>query len=263
MIEPLVALPAHVRDRLARALEAGALRAPYSEVAVQAALGGGLARGDLAAVAAALRALADRDIGGAAVALALRAAASAAAAITRPDLVWSGPPVAGLHARDTRQVYDELVGSATRSLWISTYAYFDGPRAFETLAGRMDAVAGLNVVLLLNIHRQAHEPASAEDLVASFAARLWNHEWPGERRPDVFYDPRSVADDAPGAVLHAKAIVADDRAAFVTSANLTEAAFDRNIEVGVLTRDAALAAALARHFQVLIDQGLLVPLPSS
>ena len=57
-------------------------------------------------------------------------------------------------------------------------------------------------------------------------------------------------------MLHAKAIVADDRAAFVTSANLTEAAFDRNIEVGVLTRDAALAAALARHFQVLIDQGL-------
>ena len=134
VIESLVALPAHVRDRLARALEAGALRAPYSEVAVQAALGGGLARSDLAAVAAELRALADRDIGGGAVALALRAAASAAAAITRPDLVWSGPPVAGLHARDTRQVYDELVGSATRSLWISTYAYFDGPRAFETLA---------------------------------------------------------------------------------------------------------------------------------
>ena len=126
----------------------------------------------------------------------------------------------------------------------------------------MDAVAGLSVVLLLNIHRQPHEPGSAEDLVARFAARLWNHDWPGERRPDVFYDPRSVADEAPGAVLHAKAIVADDRAAFVTSANLTEAAFDRNIEVGVLTRDAALAAALARHFQALIDRGLLVPLPS-
>ena len=262
MIESLVALPAHVRERLARALEAGALRAPYSEVAVQAALGGGLARGDLAAVAAALRALADRDIGGVAVALALRAAASAAAAITRPDLVWSGPPVAGLHARDTRQVYDELVGSATRSLWISTYAYFDGPRAFETLAGRMDAVAGLGVVLLLNIHRQPHETGAAEDLVARFAAHLWNRDWPGERRPAVFYDPRSVTDETPGAVLHAKAVVADDRAAFVTSANLTEAAFDRNVEVGVLTRDAALAASLARHFQALIDRGFLVPLPS-
>jgi phosphatidylserine/phosphatidylglycerophosphate/cardiolipin synthase-like enzyme len=57
-------------------------------------------------------------------------------------------------------------------------------------------------------------------------------------------------------------VVADDEAAFVTSANLTEAAFDRNIEVGVLTRDHVFAASLARHFRTLIEQGLLLPLPS-
>ena len=44
-------------------------------------------------------------------------------------------------------------------------------------------------------------------------------------------------------MLHAKAVVVDDRAAFVTSANLTEAALDRNIEVGVLSRERTLAAA--------------------
>ena len=66
----------------------------------------------------------------------------------------------------------------------------------------------------------------------------------------------------PGGILHAKAVIADDEAAFVTSANLTEAAFDRNIEVGVLTRDRALAASLARHFGTLIERGLLLPLPS-
>jgi hypothetical protein len=37
----------------------------------------------------------------------------------------------------------------------------------------------------------------------------------------------------PLAVLHAKAVVADDEAVLVTSANLTEAALDRNIELGV------------------------------
>jgi phosphatidylserine/phosphatidylglycerophosphate/cardiolipin synthase-like enzyme len=66
----------------------------------------------------------------------------------------------------------------------------------------------------------------------------------------------------PGRILHAKAVIADDEAAFVTSANLTEAAFDRNIEVGVLTRDHALAASLGRHFGTLIERGLLLPLPS-
>ncbi len=34
----------------------------------------------------------------------------------RPDLVWSGPEVPGLHARDTRRVYEELLGSAERTL---------------------------------------------------------------------------------------------------------------------------------------------------
>ena len=57
--------------------------------------------------------------------------------------MWSGPEVPGLHARDTRRVYEELLGSAERSVWASTYAFFDGPKAFEVLARRMDAVPGL------------------------------------------------------------------------------------------------------------------------
>ena len=65
----------------------------------------------------------------------------------------------------------------------------------------------------------------------------------------------------PGGVLHAKAVVADDEAVFVTSANLTEAALDRNIEVGLLVRDRALAATLSSHFRGLIDRELLRPLP--
>jgi phosphatidylserine/phosphatidylglycerophosphate/cardiolipin synthase-like enzyme len=64
-------------------------------------------------------------------------------------------------------------------------------------------------------------------------------------------------------VLHAKAVVADDEAVFVTSANLTEAAFDRNIELGLLVRDRALALSIVSHFQVLIARELLRPLPAS
>ncbi len=79
----------------------------------------------------------------------------------------------------------------------------------------------------------------------------------------MFYDPRSLGSAGAEGVLHAKAVVVDDRAAFVTSANLTEAAFDRNIEVGMLSRDRTLAASLARHFRVLIDQKLLSPLPGA
>jgi phosphatidylserine/phosphatidylglycerophosphate/cardiolipin synthase-like enzyme len=77
----------------------------------------------------------------------------------------------------------------------------------------------------------------------------------------VFYDPRALEQEGPSGVLHAKAVVTDDEAVFVTSANLTEAALDRNIELGLLVRDRTLAASVSSHFRGLIDRGLLRPLP--
>ncbi len=68
----------------------------------------------------------------------------------------------------------------------------------------------------------------------------------------MYYDPRALELDGPGGVLHAKAIVADDEVVFVTSANLTEAALDRNIKVGLLVRDRAMAATLSSNFRVYI-----------
>jgi phosphatidylserine/phosphatidylglycerophosphate/cardiolipin synthase-like enzyme len=97
--------------------------------------------------------------------------------------------------------------------------------------------------------------------VTQFAEEFWTKAWPGQREPDVYYYPRSLDLDATTGVLHAKGVVVDDEAVFVTSANFTEAALDRNIEVGMLSRDRTLAASLALHFHVLIERELLLPLP--
>lgn len=258
MIDQLLKLPAHLRERLARALEAGLVGPPYTEMALRAALN---ANDGVGSTCASLRQLADRGIPGPAIALALDAAARTVARIERPDLVWSGPEVPGLQARDTRRVYEELVASAQRSIWVSTYVYYDGQRAFRTLADRLAATPDLRVTILLNIQRKHGDTTASDELIVRFADRFWKRDWPGARQPAVFYDPRSLGPEGVEGVLHAKAVVADEEAVFVTSANLTEAAFDRNIEVGVLSRDHALAASLARHFQVLIDQRLLLPLP--
>ncbi len=103
----------------------------------------------------------------------------------------------------------------------------------------------------------------AEHLVRRFADHFWTTDWPGSSRPSVYYDPRALDLDGPGGVLHAKVVVSDDEAVFVTSANLTEAALDRNIEVGLLVRDHALAASVSAHFRGLIDRRLLHPLPAA
>ena len=258
MIDALLDLPAHLRKRLASALESGLLATPCSAASLRSVLGIGEGIED---VGGALLELERMGISGPAAAAWIRAVEEAASRTPRPDLVWSGPEVPGLYARDTRRVYEELLGSAERTVWASTYAFFDGPRAFEVLARRMDARSELRVTLLLNIQRKRGDTTAAEQLVRRFADRFWATDWPGSSRPSVFYDPRALESEGPAGVLHAKALVVDDEAVFVTSANLTEAALDRNIEVGLLVRDRALALTLSSHFRGLIDRGLLRPLP--
>jgi phosphatidylserine/phosphatidylglycerophosphate/cardiolipin synthase-like enzyme len=170
--------------------------------------------------------------------------------------------VPGLHARDTRRVFEELLGSARESIWASTFVYFDGPKAFEVLARRMEELRDLKVTLLLNIQRKRGNSTASDELIRQFADRLWRKDWPGAVRPRVFYDPRALDTDGPGGVLHAKAVVVDDEAVLITSANLTEAALDRNIELGMLLRDRAFALTVTSHFRALIDRDLLLPLPA-
>jgi phosphatidylserine/phosphatidylglycerophosphate/cardiolipin synthase-like enzyme len=57
--------------------------------------------------------------------------------------------------------------------------------------------------------------------------------------------------------LHVKCAVIDD-VALVGSANLTDDAFNRNMELGMLVRDQVTVAAIAGHFEELIRQGVLV-----
>lgn len=76
--------------------------------------------------------------------------------------------------------------------------------------------------------------------------------------PGIFArDTRMVFDE----LLHAKAVVVDDEALFITSANLTEAAGERNIEIGVLLRDRSMALTVVSYFQRMIDGAYLRLLP--
>ncbi len=260
MIDPLLDLGAHLRERLADALESGLLGPPYTPMSLQSTLGP-LSSGE--GVVAALRHLEGMGVTGRASAAWLRSVDRVNSRKAAPDLVWSGPEVPGMHSRDTRRVYDELLGSAERSVWASTYAFFDGPKVFEVLARRMDAMPTLRVRLLLNVQRRRGDTTTADEVVRQFADHFWRADWPGAARPSVYYDPRAVETEGARGILHAKAVVVDDLAVFVTSANFTEAALDRNIEVGLLVRDRALALSLSSHFQGLIDRKLLRPLPSA
>lgn len=121
----------------------------------------------------------------------------------------------------------------------------------------MESGPSLRATPLPNIQRKRGDTSVSEQLVRRFADHFWKTDWPGSSHPSVFYDPRALDSEGPSGVLHAKAVVADDETVFVTSANLTEAALERNIELGVLIRDRAFALTIVGYFRSLIDRDLL------
>jgi phosphatidylserine/phosphatidylglycerophosphate/cardiolipin synthase-like enzyme len=178
------------------------------------------------------------------------------------DLVTSGPEGAGTANRDTGVVVRDLFARAERSVLVVGFAVYQGKQVFRELADRMAVRPDLKVRLCLDVHRGVNDTATAEDLVRDFSFRFRSSQWPRDRPlPEMYYDPRGVEPSAAKrSSLHAKCVVVDGETSFVTSANFTEAAQERNVEAGLLLRSSWLAGRLAKHFDTLIAERLLVPL---
>jgi phosphatidylserine/phosphatidylglycerophosphate/cardiolipin synthase-like enzyme len=169
------------------------------------------------------------------------------------DLVLSGPDVADFPTRDTAAVICEIIEAAGTEVLVAGYAIHNARRVFERLAHRMQERPDLRVTLVVDIGRPWSDTSLDSQVVARFAHEFRTKHWPWHPMPPIYYDPRSLsmANDKRSA-MHAKCVVVDRQIAFITSANLTEAAQERNIEVGVAVRDAPLAARLVGWFEGLI-----------
>lgn len=175
------------------------------------------------------------------------------------EFVWSGPERGVSQTRETSVVVDDLFRHAEREVLVATYAIYDGETVFKTLAERMAEVPTLRVRFFVHIGREPHQMEMADaEVLRAFGQRFKNDQWPaGVRYPEFFYDPRTLLTGATRASLHAKFIVVDDTRAFVTSANFTEAAQQRNIEAGILVENPQFSRALRDQFDMLIGRRLL------
>lgn len=239
--------------RLADALASGRLSAPLSAFALKRA-----APCSNEFVAEVLR-LSDEGMSPAHLAMLLNAAAEAAearAGQTSAELVWTGPELPGVSSRDTSVVVRELWAQAERDVIVSTFVVQGIETVFEPLAARMAERPDLRVRLFLHIGRTPRDTALDSELVREFSD-TFTRRWPGQRRPEAYYDPRGLsAEPSIRATWHAKCVVVDDELSFVTSANFTEWAQDRNVEAGVLVRSRHFNAQLRQQF----DSVLRVPL---
>ena len=181
------------------------------------------------------------------------------------DLVWTGHDVFSSESRDTSIVVQELFSTAQSSVLISSYALDKGKKGrelFQVLATRMDANPNLQVRMFLNVQRPYRNKTSESVILREFADTFRQKVWSGIRLPKVFYDSRSLSTETGSRrCLHAKCVVVDEERLFVTSANFTEAAHERNIEAGVLIADPIAAKAMQSQFEALVERKILRRVP--
>jgi cardiolipin synthase A/B len=148
-----------------------------------------------------------------------------------------------------RYIEHHFSESARRILLVTFAAY----RVDRLCEGLVKAVSrGVQVTMIFESEAES-EGQLSKDAAAAFnalpRAGVRVYYWPLAKRE------RNSA-GRPGK-LRVKCAVIDD-AAIIGSANLTDDAFNRNMELGVIIRDRGTVDAIARHFEELIHKGTFV-----
>jgi phosphatidylserine/phosphatidylglycerophosphate/cardiolipin synthase-like enzyme len=164
------------------------------------------------------------------------------------ELVWSGPDVGHPTARKTFQVMNEMLQHASESVLIVGYSLFlRGDLAQDLLVklGKLSA-KGVSIKFIVDRRYKGWSGDGAE----GHSIREIKENWLSDTPKPLVYS--WVSDDNENSKLHAKLMLVDDRDLLVTSANLTGAGLETNLELG-LRIQGDTARNCAEHFLSLIN----------
>ncbi|HFD86747.1 MAG TPA: hypothetical protein ENJ35_03615 [Gammaproteobacteria bacterium] len=174
------------------------------------------------------------------------------------DVVWTGPEVAGSEARRTEAVVNEILASAESELLIVGYWLVTSTAQVEALIELLiqKSRAGIQVRFVFDPGEKSVGP---DNFIA--LNKLWPQDVEGMPREVYSWSEHMMKATSKSGhqydrKLHAKVIVADRHDALVTSANLTHAGMLENLEMGIRIQGVT-AGALVRHFDLLIEEGIL------
>lgn len=157
------------------------------------------------------------------------------------ELVWTGPTTPFVSARRTEQALLQVINAAKASLFIMSFVAYDVSSIVRALNEACER--GVLTAMLLE-SSQEYGGSITNDAIGKMrtlvpTARLY--AW--MNKAELFSDGR----------VHAKVAVADARTCFITSANLTGFAMERNMEAGVLITGGHIPRLLQEHLRSLVD----------
>ena len=169
--------------------------------------------------------------------------------------VLSGPAVPGVPVVATPTVVRGLFEEADSRVLVSSYVFHSASELLAPLAKRMDGDPGFEVTIITDLSHGRKNDEPIPVVTNRFKQQFLAQSWPGKRCPNLWHDPRALLepDRSKSGVMHAKTVIIDEAAAFITSANFTEAAQGRNVEAGILMRHPVHVKTLRAFFDGLID----------
>jgi len=161
------------------------------------------------------------------------------------ELVWTGPSSQIVPTRKTEQVLLQVIRGAKKKLFLTSFVAYEVSTVINALREAMER--GVAVSFLLESSEE-HGGSVERDSIGKMRKSL-----PDAR---VLYWATKEGDFAAGKV-HAKVAVADGYECFLTSANLTGYAMEKNMEAGVLITGGAIPRSLHDHLNALITTGIV------
>ena len=166
------------------------------------------------------------------------------------ELLWSGPsPSSQIPGRRIDQVFYDLISTAKHDILLVTFAAY---KVHQLSDGLLRALhRGVRVRLILEFEETSQGQLSTDALQA-FPELV-------RQRSEIYYwplDKRERNSSGRPGKLHAKVAVIDDLA-ILSSANLTDDAFSRNCELGILFSNPQILERTRGHFDGLCADGTL------
>lgn len=157
------------------------------------------------------------------------------------ELVWTGPTTPFVSARRTQQVLLEVINSAKNSIFITSFVAYDLSEVIEAINSAIKR--GVRVSILLELSKE--QGGSIDfDIVGKMKKLV----------PEAnFYAWRNKEEAFREGRVHAKIAVADSDMCFITSANLTGYAMEKNIEAGLLVSGTQIPEQLREHLNYLVE----------
>lgn len=182
----------------------------------------------------------------------LRTAAAVAMLVNRnttTDLVWTGPASGLVPIRHTEQVLTGLIDGAKSRLFLVSFVAYNVTTVIDALAKAIERGVRVNILLERSEGAGGHVSVDSLTLLRNKLPKATFLEWDQTVSGERFL----------GASVHAKCAVADGRDAFITSANLSTAAMERNMEAGVLLAGGPVPGQLEKHLESLVATKHLKP----